>query len=74
MAQAMTVATPAPTGVVALYFGAPGGSTAYYYYIQAIYPSGRSLLSPSNLITTVAALGSGNEILVQWNAMSGAIG
>ena len=74
MATQMTVQTPAPTGVIATYFGASGGSTAYYYYIQAIYASGRSLLSPSNLITTVASLGGGNEILVQWNAMAGAIG
>ena len=74
MALAMTVGTPAPTGVIATYFGAAGGSTAYYYYIQAIYAGGRSLLSPSNLVTTVAALGSGNEILVSWNAMAGAIG
>lgn len=74
MATPMTVGTPAPTGVIASYFGASGGATAYYYYIQAIYAGGRSLLSPSNLVTAVASLGSGNEILVQWNAMAGAIG
>lgn len=75
MATPMSVFTPAPTGVVATYFGAPGGSTAYYYFIQAIYAGGgRSLLSPSNLVTTVASLSPGSEILVQWNAMAGAIG
>lgn len=74
MATPMTVQTPAPTGVIAEYFGTNTGSTAYYYYIQAIYPSGRSLLSPSNLVTTAAALSASGFILVQWNAMAGAIG
>jgi len=74
MATPMTVGTPAPTGVIAEYFGPAGGSTAYYYYIQAIYPSGRSLLTSSNLVTTAAALTSSGFILVQWNAMAGAIG
>ena len=70
----MTVATPAPTGVVATYFGTSGGATSYYYFIQAIYASGRSLLSTSNLVTAPASLSSSAEILVNWNAMAGAIG
>ena len=74
MATPMTVGTPAPTGVVATYFGAAGGVTDYYYYIQAIYPSGRSLLASSNLVTAVATFSQSSQISVQWNAMAGAIG
>jgi len=74
MAINMSVLIPAPTGVLATYFGTAGGATAYYYFIQAIYPSGRSELAISNLITAIAALDRNNCILVQWNAMSGAIG
>lgn len=75
MATPMTVQNPPPTGVVATYFGAAGGATAYYYWIEAIYPSGRSLLTSSNLVTAVAAFSAGvNEVLVSWSAMAGAIG
>ncbi len=74
MPTPMTVQTPSPTGVVATYFGASGGTTDYYYWIQAIYPSGRSLLASSNLVTAVASFSQSNLILVTWNAMAGAIG
>ena len=74
MATPMTVQTPAPTGVIAEYFGSAGGATNRYYWIQAIYPSGRSLLTSSNLVTTIAGLDHNNVVLVQWNAMAGAIG
>lgn len=74
MATPMTVQLNAPTGVIAEYFGSAGGATARYYWIQAIYPSGRSLLQSSNLVTTIAGLDHNNVVLVQWNAMAGAIG
>jgi hypothetical protein len=74
MATPMTVGAPAPTGVVATYFGTSGGTTDYYYFIQAIYPGGRSLLSTSNLVTAPASLSGSAEILVAWHAMVGAIG
>lgn len=74
MATPMSVQTPAPTGVIAEYFGSAGGATDRYYWIQAIYPSGRSLLTCSNKVTTIAGLDHNNVVLVQWNAMAGAIG
>lgn len=74
MATPVSVDRPAPTGVVAEYFGSAGGATDRYYYIQAIYPSGRSLLTSSNKVTTIAGLDHNNVVLVQWNAMAGAIG
>lgn len=74
MATPMTVQAGAPTGVIAQYFGASGGATSRYYWIQAIYAAGRSLLSSSNLVTTIAGLDHNNVVLVQWNAMAGAIG
>lgn len=74
MATPMSVDLPAPTGVTAEYFGSAGGSTDRYYYIQAVYPSGRSLLTASNKVTTIAGLDHNNVVLVQWKAMAGAIG
>jgi hypothetical protein len=70
-----TVALPAPTGVIARYVGSVAGSTNYYYWIQAIYPSGRSVLSSSAKATGAAALSSPNaQNLIEWNPMAGAIG
>jgi len=74
MATPVSVDNAAPTGVIAEYFGSAGGSTDRYYWIQAIYPSGRSLLTSSNKVTTIAGLDHNNVVLVQWNAMAGAIG
>ena len=74
MATPMSVSANAPLGVTATYFGSAGGTTARYYYIQAIYAGGRSLLSVSNLVTTIAGLDHNNVVLVNWKAMAGAIG
>jgi len=70
-----TVFVPAPTGVIARYVGSVSGSTDYYYWVQAIYPTGRSVLSSSAKATGAAALSSPNaQNLIEWNPMAGAIG
>jgi hypothetical protein len=75
MATRMTSEFAAPSGVVAAYFGGPGGSTTRYYWIQAIYPTGKSNLQSSNaLASTLAALDQNNRVLISWNQMAGAIG
>lgn len=72
MATPMTVFNPAPTGLTAQYFGAKG-STDRYYWVQAIYPSGKSLLVGAPKVTT-GGLDNNNRVSVEWNAMAGAIG
>lgn len=75
MAIAMTQNLSAPSGVVATYFGSTGGSTTRYYWIQAIYASGKSIPASSNaLASTLASLSNGNQVEVTWNPMYGAIG
>ncbi len=75
MAAKMTSEFPAPSGVNAAYFGSPGGSTTRYYWIQAIYPTGKSNLQSSNALeSTLASLDQNNRVLVSWNSMAGAIG
>ena len=82
-------ATPPPvTGLMARFFGAPGGSQARSYWVQALYPDGsRSLFAgPVTLSNTTAALGggstpqsgvqnvgTGNFVAIQWNPAPGAI-
>ena len=71
----LTVAQPAPTGVIARYIGSSGGSTTRYYWVQAIYASGFSTLGESNaLANTQAGLDNNNKVYVEWNPMAGAIG
>ena len=72
MAQAMTVYAPAPTGVAAKYFGATG-TTARYYWVQAVYIAGKSLLAGAPLVTT-GGLDNNNRVQVEWNPMANAIG
>jgi hypothetical protein len=75
MATALTQYNPAPTGVTARYFGNSGGSTTRYYWLQAIYPSGKSTLAVSGAISsTLASLDGNNCVEVNWNPMAGAIG
>lgn len=74
MATPMTVFAPAPTGVRSQYFGSAGGTTDRYYWVQAIYASGKSLLAGAPKVTCLAALDHNNQVLVEWNAMAGAIG
>jgi hypothetical protein len=75
MATRMTSEFASPSGVVAAYFGGTGGSTTRYYWIQAIYPTGKSNLQSSNaLASTLAALDQNNRVLISWNQMFGAIG
>lgn len=66
---------PSPKGVQARFYGSPGGSTTYYYYVQAIYIGGTSLIQAANSVGSApAALDAGNFILIGWNPMPGAIG
>lgn len=63
-----------PTGLIASYFGVSGGSNAYTYWVQAIYPSGKSILAASNALSSTNGPDGNNVIEVNWNAMFGAIG
>lgn len=74
MATPLTTYNPVPSGVIARYVGSSGGSTTRYYWVQAIYPSGNSLLGQSNLLTTIAGLDHNNQVYIEWNPMGGAIG
>ena|ERR1700743_2787515 len=74
MATKMTAELPAPTGLVAKYFGVAGGSNTYVYWVQAIYPTGKSNLAQSNTISSALGPDGNNRIQVEWNAMAGAIG
>jgi hypothetical protein len=67
---------PAPTGVTVRYQGSAGGTTNWYYWVQALYPSGYSQLSaPGNTgAKALAALTNNNVNNVQWNPSPGAIG
>lgn len=79
---------PTVTGVIARYFGAPGGVTTRNYWIQAIYQDGsRSLFAgPFAVANTPASLGgslnvqsgspnigTGNFVAIQWNPAPGAV-
>lgn len=72
MAQSLTVENLAPTGVVSKYFGSPG-TTSRYYWVQAVYPFGKSLLAGAPLVTT-GGLDNNNRVQVEWNSMAGATG
>lgn len=75
MATALSVQQPAPGGVTATYVGSAGGSTTRYYWVQAIYPSGKSLLQRSNaLASTLAGLDHNNVVYVEWQPLIMAIG
>lgn len=75
MATTMGTEYPAPTGVTARYFGAAGGTTTRYYWVQAIYVTGKSILQQSNALgSTLASLDTNNQVEVQWSPMAGAIG
>jgi len=84
----MPSVTPPPvTGLIARYFGSPGGATSRFYWVQAIYPDGsRSLFAgPVQVNNTPAALGgagapsnvknlsNGNFVAVSWNPAPSAI-
>jgi hypothetical protein len=64
------------TGVTARFMGAAGGTTTWYYWIQAIYVEGMALLSASanTGAKAQASLTGGSFNQVQWNPMPGAIG
>jgi len=74
MAQQISYANVAPTGVLAKYFGTSGGATTRYYWVQAIYTGGLSPLQGAPVVTALAALDNNNRVQVEWNAMAGAIG
>lgn len=72
---AQTISSPPGVqGVNATYFGQSGGSTARYYWVQAIYPFGRSPLSSSVTVTTIATLSSSSFVQISWNPAAGATG
>ena len=64
------------TGVSARYYGsASSGTTTYYYWVQAVYPSGSSRLSNVVQVANLPGfLTSNNRINVSWNPAPGAIG
>jgi|SRR5579864_181588 len=78
---------PPVTGLVARYFGAPGGTTARNYWVQAIYADGdRSVFAGPVLVSnTPAGLGGGfpaqsgapnavgNFVALSWNPAPGAV-
>jgi len=67
------VTEPSVTWATGKYSGLPGSITRYYW-IQAIYPSGRSVLSNVIIINNGGSLGQGNSISLQWAGAPGAIG
>ena len=74
----MSIQNPAPTGITARYQGSysANNTTNYYYWVQALYPSGYSQLSaPANTgAHSPAALTGGQLVNLQWNPAPGAIG
>lgn len=68
------MAYPAIKGLRAQYFGVIGGATATYWYVQAIYPGGRSPISGPVTLTIPAALTNDNKVLLNWDPAPGAIG
>lgn len=68
---------PAPTGVYARYQGNGSlGTTEFWYWVQALYVEGYSLLSslcPTGAVCP-ASFDQNNFVAVQWNPAPGAIG
>jgi hypothetical protein len=66
---------PAVSGVTARYIGNAGGTTNWYYWIQAIYPDGYAQLSApaSTTAKAQASLSQYGFVNVQWNPAPGAI-
>lgn len=74
MAVSMTSELAAPTGVSAHYFGSVQGSSTFYYWVQALYPSGKSILQRSNALGSMpAGFDQNNRVQIEWNIMAGAI-
>lgn len=64
-----------PAGVFGEYFGAAGGTTTRYYWVQTLYAGGKSALQRSNAVaSTVASLDRNNFVNITWTPMGGAIG
>lgn len=74
MATSLTAETQAPTGLYARSYNGAGGSNTYVYWVQAIYPWGKSVAAQSNTLTNVNSPTNPGGISVEWNAMVGAIG
>lgn len=68
---------PAPIGFTGVYFGSqltPPSSTTRNYWVQAIYPHGRSLIAGPLAVKAGVGLSSANVVLLTWAPMPGAIG
>lgn len=66
--------TQAPVSyAIGRYLGLPGSITRYFW-VQAIYPSGRSVVSNLVEIDNAGSLTSQNQINIQWAPAPGAIG
>lgn len=66
-----------PTGITVRYQGTASlGTSQFWYWIQAVYPDGNSILSSFGTTGAKcpAAFSQGSFVSVQWNAMPGAIG
>lgn len=64
--------TPGSPQVTVYYFGDSGGSTQYYYWVQAAYTWGYGNISASAL-ATVLSLSHSNVVQVNWNPMPFAV-
>lgn len=65
---------PSVAGLKAQYFGNSGGATATSWFVQAIYPGGRSPVAGPVTLTIPATLDSNNKVLIGWEHSPGAIG
>lgn len=66
---------PTAPGVVATYDGPTVVSgTTYYYWVQAIYPCGRSNWASSNSLSLPSLSYPNAFVIVNWTPMAGAIG
>lgn len=65
--------TQPPVSAYGSYKGTPGSITRYFW-VQAIYPSGRAVLSNLVTIENASSLGQYNQINIAWSIVPGAIG
>ncbi len=66
--------TQAPVNyAIGRYTGLPGSITRYFW-VQAIYPSGRSVVSNLVTVSNASLITNGNQINIQWAVAPGAIG
>lgn len=67
---------PPATGLTAQYYGnySTGNTTTHYYWVQVIYPDGRSSWTGVSIANQPAEYDSNDVLQLNWNPMPGAIG